>query len=468
MQKRNKAGGIIDRRFGENDPSMAPEDRMLERFTREKQKRVRGGEMFNLEEDEDVLTHFGKSLGGLRELGQGRLDDFEMAGMEEDTDETNPVRMARKRALDEDEDAEEGEDEEEKPERKKTKAEIMKEVVSKSKFHKYERQKMKEDDEDEREKLDAEMGALWSLLGARQPSTTGNTSGANNEPLGNGEAKPITSEETERKLEAEYDQAVREMMFDKRSQPADRTETEEEKAAKESDRLKKLEEARQRRMRGEENSDDEQPAAAAATAEPSRDGEFMEDERITDAAAYGFGEGATGAASQAVDDNPDAMLYGDYEHSDDGYVDVDEEGMIDGDEEFSDDDSMSGSEDDAEDSGDEDFLASVMPDKAEAETADSNTERSEKLAFTFPCPQTHKEMLEVVKGISVADTPIVIQRIRILHHSKLSEENKEKLQVCLKPTAILSSADGFRTSPVCSWNTLYTLPTSRHPRRPLP
>jgi len=37
MKKRNKAGGIIDKRFGENDPSMNPEDKMLERFTRERQ-----------------------------------------------------------------------------------------------------------------------------------------------------------------------------------------------------------------------------------------------------------------------------------------------------------------------------------------------------------------------------------------------------------------------------------------------
>jgi len=39
MQKKNKAGGILDRRFGENDPTMTPEERMLERFTKEKQVR---------------------------------------------------------------------------------------------------------------------------------------------------------------------------------------------------------------------------------------------------------------------------------------------------------------------------------------------------------------------------------------------------------------------------------------------
>ena len=37
MRKRNKAGGILDRRFGENDPTMTSEEKMLERFTKEKQ-----------------------------------------------------------------------------------------------------------------------------------------------------------------------------------------------------------------------------------------------------------------------------------------------------------------------------------------------------------------------------------------------------------------------------------------------
>jgi nucleolar protein 14 len=35
-QQRNKVGGVIDRRFGEDDPDMDPEERMLERFAMEK------------------------------------------------------------------------------------------------------------------------------------------------------------------------------------------------------------------------------------------------------------------------------------------------------------------------------------------------------------------------------------------------------------------------------------------------
>jgi len=435
MQKRNKAGGIVDRRFGENDPTMAPEDRMLERFTREKQRRVRGGEIFNLE-DEDELTHFGKSLGGIREIGQGLFkDDFEGEG---DYEDANAARLPRKRALGEDD--EEGSDDEEKgPQRKKSKAEVMKEVMAKSKLHKYERQKLKEDDEDEREKLDAGMGELWALLGARQPSRTGAASGANNEPLGGEEApsneKPVISrpsdENKELRKEVEYDQAVREMMFDKRSKPADRTKTEDEKAVEESERLKKLEDARQRRMRGEESEEEENANGADAMDE---DRGWEEEERITEAAAYGLGDGIPGAVHPAMPEgNPEDYLDGDYEVSEDGYVDVDEDGMVDGDVNISDDEDDSAAGSDAEaDSEEEDFLASVLPSSGvprKAGDPKEETARDERLAFTFLCPQTHKEMLDAVKNIAVEDTPTVVQRIRILHHAKLATENKTKLQV---------------------------------------
>ena len=72
----------MDRRFGENDPTMSLEDRMLERFTRERQ-RVSKGAAFNLEE-EDELTHYGQSL--------SKLDDFDDVGMNLDDDEDEDER----------------------------------------------------------------------------------------------------------------------------------------------------------------------------------------------------------------------------------------------------------------------------------------------------------------------------------------------------------------------------------------
>lgn len=78
-EERGRAGGILDRRFGENDPTMTPEERMLERFTRERQRASKSS-AFNLEE-EDELTHYGQSL--------SKLDDFDNIGLglEDEEDE---------------------------------------------------------------------------------------------------------------------------------------------------------------------------------------------------------------------------------------------------------------------------------------------------------------------------------------------------------------------------------------------
>lgn len=76
-EEKDRAGGILDRRFGENDPSMSLEERMLERFTKERQRASKGA-AFNLE-DEDDLTHYGQSL--------SKLDDFDNGGLGLDDDE---------------------------------------------------------------------------------------------------------------------------------------------------------------------------------------------------------------------------------------------------------------------------------------------------------------------------------------------------------------------------------------------
>lgn len=76
-EEKDRVGGIVDRRFGENDPTMSLEERMLERFTKERQ-RASKGIAFNLE-DEDDLTHYGQSL--------SKLDDFDNVGLGVESDE---------------------------------------------------------------------------------------------------------------------------------------------------------------------------------------------------------------------------------------------------------------------------------------------------------------------------------------------------------------------------------------------
>lgn len=83
-EEKDRAGGIVDRRFGENDPTMSLEERMLERFTKERQRASKGA-AFNLE-DEDELTHYGQSL--------SKLDDFDNVGVGLDNDDEEERGMS--------------------------------------------------------------------------------------------------------------------------------------------------------------------------------------------------------------------------------------------------------------------------------------------------------------------------------------------------------------------------------------
>jgi nucleolar protein 14 len=76
-EEKDRAGGVVDRRFGENDPTLSLEERMLERFTKERQRASKGA-TFNLE-DEEELTHYGQSL--------SKLDDFDNVGLGLDDDD---------------------------------------------------------------------------------------------------------------------------------------------------------------------------------------------------------------------------------------------------------------------------------------------------------------------------------------------------------------------------------------------
>lgn len=405
LQQKNKVGGIIDRRIGENDPTLAPEEKMLKRFAAEKQRRLRGADLFNLDDDEE-LTHFGKSLGG--------LDDFEEDDLMQDDDDEDITGKKRKAI-------EDGDDEEEQPERKKTKAEIMKEVIAKSKLHKYERQKAKEEDQDVREQLDAELKDLWPLLQGAGPKM-------NPDRLAN-----ITGDDSAKKAEKSYDAAVKEMIFDQRAAPADRTKTEEEKAAEEAERLRKLEEARLKRMRGEEDSDEEMEEEKKKEKKHGNLDEFDEDEmEIGEAEHFGFGKRSYESSSKAAYSNPDEILDEKFIAGEDLELDEEEiDGLlndVDG-AEFEDDYNSDVSDVEGDEDSDAEFLADVMPVKqAQQEKKESEKPESDAIAFTYPCPSTHSEFLDILKDVPVEEVPTVVRRIRVLYHPRLAEGNKAKLE----------------------------------------
>jgi nucleolar protein 14 len=408
----------MDRRFGENDPSMTPEEKMLERFTKEKQKRYRNGAIFDLEEEEGEegqLTHFGQSLSFDSEKVVDDFEDDELEGSVKDGYSSSGGRNERKRKRSREPSI--GEDRSELPERKKSKAEVMKEVIAKSKLHKYQRQQARDDDEELREDLDRELPNLLGLLrggNLSPPALLGQKSAKVDDSNMNPARAAMMNGTDKTQADRQYDLRLREMVLDRRSKPTERSKTEEEKAEEEARRLQELEEKRLRRMRGEVSDDEEQEATGL-------DGTGEGDNGVEN---FGLGPGIPGQKQQKefnAEDEDEFVI-------DDDLVANDSSA------------SLSESEDGmnvlSEDDGDRDFLDGLSLDyrvtglgstPASAKATDSEQAPCATLAYTFPCPQTHEELLQTVKDVAIQDLPTVVRRIRTLHHPKLHKDNKEKL-----------------------------------------
>nr|CAG8492247.1 10946_t:CDS:10 [Entrophospora candida] len=200
-------GGFIDKRFGENDPTMSLEEKMLKRFTKERQKTVSN-------------VHFG----GFDDKNQ---DEFQK--------------------------------------HKKSKNEVMKEIIAKSKVYKYERQLEKERDDHTRDQLDREFANIRQLLVASNKSESDKNNSHSSSQNKSKEKESVVNQKVKKKellsdeklkKDQEYDKLIHELAFEKRGRPTDRTKSEEEIALEEKEKLEKLERARKRRMEGLSSNSD--------------------------------------------------------------------------------------------------------------------------------------------------------------------------------------------------------------------
>lgn len=430
MQRRNKVGGILDRRFGENDPEMAEEDIMMERFAREKQRSHKKSSLFDLEGDDgepfEGLVHNGKALS----FGDNDpVDDFDEDDLDDGNDSDGSVRerqrLKRVRAMSgvvDDEGA--GPDQ---PERKKSKKEVMEEVIAKSKMHKYERQAAKDEDEDLRAELDKELPNIQSLLSSSRVARSQDPVGA---------AATIAGVDRDR-FERNFDLEIKRLALDRRAQPADRTKTDEEKAEEEAEKLKELEDKRQRRMRGEEVTDSEEEDESEPEPQPAEnmplamDGVFVEEEPED----FGLGSGLKTrptATSLGLDDEDDFIIDDDLVASGSEielFSDDDEDAEAESDGE--------GSEEEEEEAEEDDFVKGLLneeesknpifgPDATLAATAkDKSDEKG--LPFTFPCPASCDDLKSLASKYPPKTLPTIVQRIRALYHPKLDHKNKERL-----------------------------------------
>ena len=222
-RKRGRTGGILDKRFGENDSHLSQEEKMLARFTKERQAAasVGGGKkkkgLYSLESDEEEddfedddddggfqLTHSGQALS---------LDDEETI-----------------KYVDEDQ-VQEGEGA--APPRKKSKNEVMKEIIAKSKFYKQQRQQTFAKTQDQIDALDEDFGDIMQDLRTAQGAIA---------------QKPAFLQKAPEDIE--YDNKVRELTYDRRAAPSERTKTDEELRREHEEKMKKLEQDRLKRMEG--------------------------------------------------------------------------------------------------------------------------------------------------------------------------------------------------------------------------
>ena len=170
----------------------------------------------------------------------------------------------------------------------------------------------------------------------------------------------------------DYDQHVRELAFDKRSKPKDRTKTEEQLALEEKEALEKAERRRQNRMLGQNESDSEEEG----TVKRKR-------KRGADDLDFDEGSGEWSGLGAGLDQTSTPL--------------------------------SEASEEEAEEVGG---------------TSDNESSAKGDAGSDFPCPGSHEEFLQIIEDLDDEDVPTVVHRIRTLYHTSLGADNKFKLQVC--------------------------------------
>ena len=452
MQRRKKVGGVVDRRIGEGDPGMTAEERAVQRFAQEKQRR-KGASLFNLEDSGDddepgmALTHGGRDLD---ELGADDFGDDVSAGSE--SEDGGLMRRKRRRSDVDDAEVERGNGVDTsinaEPEHKKTKKEVMEEVIAKSKLHKYERQKAKEDDDDLREELDSGMNDMLALLkGHKRPIPKAvEETPDNNGPTMNPDRQRLLDGADPAQVDREYDARLKKLAQDARARPSERTKTEEEKVVEGAARLKELEEKRVKRMRGVEVSDDD---AEDESKDLDIEALDADENLLNEAAGFGFTDSTqqpNGQDKVTLEDEDDFEL-------DEDLIASDSEAEL-----------GSGSESDGEPEDDNELLQNGVHEEDEedeftkvftdleaskASTAvQSNGTNSGGLTFTSPCPRSHEQLLDILKNSPVDQLPVIIQRIRALHHPSLSASNKEAIADFSEALVIHLSYMGVQSQPL--------------------
>ena len=397
-QSSKKSSTFSDRRIGEGDDSLTVEDRMMERFRRERQRRARNKDVYRLKEGDDKLTHGGRVL---------EDDDYDKMGgdrYESDDDGALDEQLTRELHFGGGEQAarRHGEDGE-----KKSRKEIIDEMIARSKVLKMQRAAEKEERLEATAKLDDAFSEISKLLNFRPTR----------------DDKDYVAPEKD-----DFDIMARGIAMEtKRSRASDRTKTPAEAAAEEAQRLKELEEQRLRRQRGEEPE----------TKRRRTDDDLDDDPRVAD-------DGPSAGAA-----NPHAFQFQQFVQSEGEDSDAGEEGE-EGEEGDGGDEGSTGSESDG--AGEDGELMSRIASRAESDdeeygdgdvndafrAAGKRGEQDEECAaagvggaaaeaempYTFECPRSVEELNGLVNEhtSSAEDVATLLTRILACNSLKIPEK----------------------------------------------
>nr|XP_018880726.3 nucleolar protein 14 [Gorilla gorilla gorilla]XP_055240361.1 nucleolar protein 14 [Gorilla gorilla gorilla] len=397
-KERDKSNVFRDKRLGEYNSNMSPEEKMVKRFALEQQRHHEKKSIYNLNEDEE-LTHYGQSLADIEKHNDIVDSDSDAEDRGALSAELTAAHFGGGGGLLHKKTQQEGE-EREKP---KSRKELIEELIAKSKQEKRERQAQREDALELTEKLDQDWKEIQTLLSHKTP-------------------KSENRDKKEKPKPDAYDMMVRELGFEMKAQPSNRMKTEAELAKEEQERLRKLEAERLRRMLGKDE-DENVKKPKHMSADDLNDGFVLDKD---DRCLLSYKDGKMNVEEDVQEEQ--CKEASDPESNE-------EEGDSSGGEDTEESDSPD-SHSDLE-SNVESEEENEKPAKEQRQTPGkgliSGKERAGKatrdeLPYTFAAPESYEELRSLLLGRSMEEQLLVVERIQKCNHPSLAEGNKAQLE----------------------------------------
>ncbi|NXI45789.1 NOP14 protein, partial [Galbula dea] len=407
-KEREKTNVFKDKRFGEYNTKISPEEKMIRRFALERQQNFGKKNIYNLNEDEE-LTHYGQSLAEIEKLN-------DIVDSDSDTEERGTLSaeltaahfgggggLLRKKTSSGQQD-----EEEEKP---KSRKELIEEMIAKSKQEKQERQTRRESALELTEKLDNDWKEIQTLIAHKTPKS---------------ERK---DKEVEKPKPDEFDMIVRELGFEMKAKPSERMKTEEELAKEEQARLQKLEADRLRRMRGiDEEANKKKPTHMSA--DDLADG-FILDKDDRHLLSYKNGrmnieeeEKEKEEEEEEEDGKEDSE---NEEESEEESANEDEEDVA-ADSHSDLESELESEEDDAGNKEQKKYKTNENESQNVEETDPEVEAAKSELPYTFAVPESYETFKSLLAGRTIEQQLTILERIQKCNHPSLAAGNKEKLE----------------------------------------